>query len=257
MWTETLVLVVMDLLDGVVQHFEQKRLEQPMVSAGSPAHAACLRLTNGHRDGIRDSWYVSSNPYSLAHVVPMPVVFDASYTVPIRFAEAGTTSPTVNEGAFPSTAETEATTFIGTPASLFPSRWNSSICVCPQEPVVSLTIETDEAGIAQEYDALRMLTEKIVKRSGYIRVFHKTDTDQWPSAPHAHDYEKNLKLDALTGDIYDAGTRQCCKKLSAKELGRIHDELRQSKDFGPAIADGFIAKFRIRTDRVKGPCRSQ
>jgi hypothetical protein len=107
----------------------------------------------------------------------------------------------------------------------------------PQEPVVSLTIETHEAAIAEEYDTLRMLTEKIVKRSGYVWVFHKTDTDQWPSALHAHDYEKNLKLDALTGDIFDAATRQRCKKLSAKELARIHEELRQSKDFASRIAD--------------------
>lgn len=107
----------------------------------------------------------------------------------------------------------------------------------PQKPTVALTIETGEAAIEQEFDVLRMLTEKIVKRSGYIWVFHKTDVDQWPSALHAHDYEKNLKLDALTGNIYDAGTRQHCKNLSAKELGRIHEELRKSKDFGTRISD--------------------
>jgi len=106
-----------------------------------------------------------------------------------------------------------------------------------QEPVVSMTIETDEAEIAQEYDALRMLTEKIVKRNGYVWDFHKTDVDQWPSALHAHDYEKNLKLDALTGDIYDASTRQRCKRLSTKELARIHDELRKSSDFAARITE--------------------
>jgi hypothetical protein len=104
-----------------------------------------------------------------------------------------------------------------------------------QDP--SLTIKTDEADIAQEYDALRMLTEKIVKRNGYVWDFHKTDVDQWPSELHAHDYEKNLKLDALTGDIYDASTRQRCKRLSTKELARIHDELRKSSDFAARITE--------------------
>jgi uncharacterized protein YfkK (UPF0435 family) len=106
-----------------------------------------------------------------------------------------------------------------------------------QEPVVSLTIETDEAEIAEEYEVLRLLTEKIVKRSGHIWKFNKTDADQWPSALHAHDYDKNLKLNALTGDIYDASTRQRCKRLSTKELDRIHDELRKSKDFAARITD--------------------
>jgi len=106
-----------------------------------------------------------------------------------------------------------------------------------QEPVVSLTIETDEAEIAEEYEVLRLLTEKIVKRNGHIWNFNKTDADQWPSALHAHDYDKNLKLDALTGNIYDASTRQLCKKLSTKELDRIHDELRKSNDFAARITD--------------------
>jgi len=106
----------------------------------------------------------------------------------------------------------------------------------PQERVVSLTIETDEAEIAEEFQELRYLTEKTIKRGGYIWRFHKTDADQWPSALHAHEYDKNLKLDALTGDIYDAATRQRCKRLSARELARIHSELRQSRDFAARLA---------------------
>jgi len=83
---------------------------------------------------------------------------------------------------------------------------------------VSLRIQTDEAEIAQEFPVRRLLTEKIVKGGGYIWNFHKTDPDLWPSALHAHDYEKDLTLDALTGDIYDAATRERCKRLSAKAL---------------------------------------
>jgi hypothetical protein len=46
-----------------------------------------------------------------------------------------------------------------------------------QEPVVSLMIETDEAEIAEEYEVLRLLTENIVKCSGHIWEFNKTDAD--------------------------------------------------------------------------------
>jgi len=106
----------------------------------------------------------------------------------------------------------------------------------PEERVVSLAITTDEAEIAEEYQVLRYLTEKIVKRNGFIWRFHKTDSDQWPSPLHAHDYEKNLTLDALTGDIYDSATRQRCKRLSPKGLARIHIELQQSRDFAARLS---------------------
>jgi hypothetical protein len=101
----------------------------------------------------------------------------------------------------------------------------------PQDKVVGLTVETSEAEIAEEYQVLRFLTKKTVKRDGYIWRFHKKDADDWPSRLHAHDYEKNLKLDALTGDVYDAATRHRCKKLSTKALARIHAELWVSADF--------------------------
>ncbi len=104
------------------------------------------------------------------------------------------------------------------------------------QAIVALTIETDETEIAEAYPVPRTLNEKLVKGSGYIWKFHKSDPDGWPSALHAHDYEKYVKLDALTGDIYDATTRQRCGRLSAKELARIHAELRQSKDFAATLA---------------------
>ena len=84
------------------------------------------------------------------------------------------------------------------------------------ERVIGLTLETGEADIAERYKVGRSLTEKVVKRDGYIWKFHKNDPDQWPSALHGHDYETNVKPDAYTGEIYDVGTRQRCMKLSAK-----------------------------------------
>ncbi len=57
------------------------------------------------------------------------------------------------------------------------------------------------------------------------------------SSLHGHDYEKNLKLEALTGDIYGTGTRHKCEKLTSKELARIHTALRSSSDFAAKMAE--------------------
>jgi hypothetical protein len=65
----------------------------------------------------------------------------------------------------------------------------------------------------------------------YVWSFHKTDADTWPSALHGHEYDKNLKLDAVTGHIYDAGTRERLMTLKPQALSRIQEELRGSKDF--------------------------
>jgi hypothetical protein len=105
----------------------------------------------------------------------------------------------------------------------------------PRSDEQTLSISSDEQDIAEEYAALRQLTEKKIKRHGYVWCFNKTDADPWPSVLHGHDYDKNLKLDALTGNIYDAATRQCCKKLSAKKLAAIQGELRDSRDFAERV----------------------
>ena len=43
--------------------------------------------------------------------------------------------------------------------------------------------------------------------------------------------EKNLKLDAITGDVYDVATRQKCKRINHSKLSAIQGKLRNSKDF--------------------------
>jgi hypothetical protein len=106
----------------------------------------------------------------------------------------------------------------------------------PQKNTVAMVINGDETDIAEEYTVSRLLTERTFRQGGYIWVFHKSDADNWPSALHAHEYDKNLKLDALTGDIYDAATKQHCAKLKAKKLEDIHRALRQSKDFANKVA---------------------
>jgi hypothetical protein len=104
---------------------------------------------------------------------------------------------------------------------------------------VLLEIQSAKDCIAQEFDASRYLPEKKIKGGGYIWKFHKTDADDWPSPLHGHDYDKHLKLDVLTGDIYDVGTRLRCKSLKAKDLERIRSHLRASKDFEESMTKHF------------------
>lgn len=117
------------------------------------------------------------------------------------------------------------------------------LALLPQNQVRHVTpeleIETPESEIAQEFPVAQTLLEKLVKRDGYIWAFHKADVDHWPSLLHGHDYDKCLKLDALTGDIYDTGTRQLCKTLSRKELLRVQKELRRSADFKAKLEIGL------------------
>ena len=104
-----------------------------------------------------------------------------------------------------------------------------------QPPPVLLTIESGEDVIAEEYDVARGLIEKTIKQQGYVWKFHKSDADNWPSELHGHDYDKGMKLDVLSGDIYDVLSRNRCKTLKRTELLRIQDELRKSKDFKTKI----------------------
>ena len=98
-----------------------------------------------------------------------------------------------------------------------------------------LTFDTPEDSIAEEFEVVRYLTEKQVRRGGYVWTFHKTDADDWPSPLHGHDYDKGLKLDAVTGNIYDVGTRQLCKVLKLGDLVAVQSALRASKDFKDAV----------------------
>jgi hypothetical protein len=108
----------------------------------------------------------------------------------------------------------------------------------PQETKeVICEIETPEDSIEREYEVDIFLTEKTVKRNGYAWRFHKQDDDPWPSSLHAHDYEKGLILDAITGDIYDKVTRKHCKDLKKSHLAYIHAELRKSDDFKARMAE--------------------
>ncbi len=99
-----------------------------------------------------------------------------------------------------------------------------------------LTVETSSDSIADKYDGARYLIEKDIKSGGYVWRFHKTDPDSWPSPLHGHDYEHGLKLDAITGKIYNVITRQPCMTLKSKDLQSVQSDLRESKDFKDAVS---------------------
>jgi hypothetical protein len=63
-------------------------------------------------------------------------------------------------------------------------------------------------------------------------IFHKNDADPWPSILHGHHNERPLKLDAITGFIYEIKTRRHVQTVRSRELARIQMELMNSKDFG-------------------------
>jgi hypothetical protein len=101
----------------------------------------------------------------------------------------------------------------------------------PAPPQPDLVIETGEDSLTDPLPAMRYLTEKEIKAGGYVWSFHKTDADNWPSALHGHDYDKHMKLDVITGAVYDVVTRQHLTNLKSKALEQVRDELRNSKDF--------------------------
>ena len=96
-----------------------------------------------------------------------------------------------------------------------------------QPPPVLLTLETSEDSIDEIFGVPRFLIEKEIKAGNYIWKFHKTDADKWPSPLHGHEYKKRLKLDAITGEIYDCATRNLCMQLKPKDLKHIQKKLRR------------------------------
>lgn len=62
-----------------------------------------------------------------------------------------------------------------------------------------------------------LILEKVqIKDKGKIWVIHKYDQDDFPSKPHAHQLDSNLKLDLSTGNLYKK--KRYCGKISKKAL---------------------------------------
>jgi hypothetical protein len=104
------------------------------------------------------------------------------------------------------------------------------------KPEISLTVETAADSLAAPISGVRFLIEREVKVGGYIWCFHKNDVDPWPSLLHGHDYEHGLKLDVLTGAIYDVATGHKCAALKSKALEKVRAQLRGSNDYAEKVA---------------------
>ncbi len=74
--------------------------------------------------------------------------------------------------------------------------------------------------------------------------------DEWPSKLHGHDYDRNLKLDAVTGEIWDVGTRNNCKTLKSKILLNIQKHLFESADFTEKCKKHFTCDTISRIQAV-------
>ena len=112
----------------------------------------------------------------------------------------------------------------------------------PPPPEVVFSVETEEEDIEVTYQVPRGLIEYIVRRDGYKWNFHMTDADPWPSPFHAHDYEKKLKLDVITGDIYDTMTRNKLKTMKRKSLDAVQGKVRTSSAL-QALVDAYLPKI--------------
>lgn len=113
-------------------------------------------------------------------------------------------------------------------------------------PEVLLLLEFDEDDVEILSGVMRRLDEKTVKGGGYKWRFHKNDADNFPSPLHGHDYERGLKIDALTGRIFDASTKNHCETLNSEGLDKLHRELMGSADFKDKL-EQLLPKAADRT----------
>ena len=85
---------------------------------------------------------------------------------------------------------------------------------------LSKTITTTEDIIPSQF----LFSRKVrVKSKGLIWVVHKYDADPFPSNPHAHLLDTNIKLDLSTGNCFHI--RKYVHTISKKELLEIREKI--------------------------------
>ena len=67
------------------------------------------------------------------------------------------------------------------------------------------------------------LEKATVKFNGSIWIIHKTDKDPFPSSPHAHEYDKNVKLHLGNGNIYHK--KRVVEKMRREQLIQFRAEV--------------------------------
>ena len=53
---------------------------------------------------------------------------------------------------------------------------------------------------------------------------HKTDRDIWPSYPHIHLLDDDIKLDIYTGDLYRIQTKRIINEASYKDMEKLWND---------------------------------
>ena len=84
--------------------------------------------------------------------------------------------------------------------------------------IIFNTVETAEGIIP---DNFLFKYKARFKNNGLIWVIHKNDLDPFPSNPHAHQLENNLKLDLSNGNCYKK--KELITTIKKKELLSIRD----------------------------------
>lgn len=80
-------------------------------------------------------------------------------------------------------------------------------------------VEVDKSILLEGLDD--SLIKAHLKFKGEIWVIHKNDKDTFPSNPHAHNYESNVKLHLGNGELYR--TKELCGQVRKKELIALRD----------------------------------
>jgi len=106
----------------------------------------------------------------------------------------------------------------------------------PPRPPEVLRVQLGEHSLEPPGIGRMMLLEKALKAGGYTWIFHKSDMDPWPSPVHGHDYEHDLVLDAVTGQIFETADRTQVGKLRKKELSALQKTIKANKDLKAAAA---------------------
>lgn len=89
-------------------------------------------------------------------------------------------------------------------------------------PEVLAEIELEEGVLPPSF--IRLLTEKTVKVKGEVWRIHKNDADQFPSVPHAHNYDAGITLHLGNGQLFNAN-RQNVGNIGPKKLEVIRGKL--------------------------------
>jgi hypothetical protein len=79
-----------------------------------------------------------------------------------------------------------------------------------------------DVGIVPE-DVPQAIDEEIVKFSGEIWTIHKSDIDPFPSNPHAHNYQKRLKMHLGTGELFSGSIK--VGKINRKNFIAFRDRI--------------------------------